>query len=691
MSIWSKYPFLRYLLAYSIGVFSYIYTQVYFSITLIVWTFSAFLFVNIICNIFSFKLLKLNTIVFLGLLFLFGNYRAYRSNLLKNPKHIEYIDYQAYSGLIISDRTEKQNYNRVLLKVLYTKKENKWSEAKGKVLLYLAPEQKISYGDYIAISGKPRNINPPTNPSEFNYANYLHVKGIYHSDYLVYDSTKVKVFNTMSFSLLGRIYAIRHSLKVKISHYIPDKSVQGFAMALLLGIRSDLPEDVVTHYKNTGVTHVLAISGLHVGIIYGVLVWLFGFLRYRKPILFIFIVGGLIWFYAFLTGFSISVARTACMFSILLIGSILKRSNYGFNSLFISALILLILNPFIIFEVGFQFSYAAVIGIFSFYKLFQKIFTSNNTILNYFGDLIAVCLAAQTGVLPLILYYFNQFPVYFLLANLLIIPLVIIALVLGLLFLLPTFWEFFTEFIALLLTKLLKLGNLITTLISDFPGAVIEGITPTTIHVLGFYLIAIFFLLFYKTQRTIYLFVSILLLSFIIIERFQMLQQIRNDKKIILYEVGNNKALSFIKGQKAYVIVDEKLIQKEKTLRYKVMPYFIKHGLQKNIQISTFKNNNLDFMKPINNNMLFFWIDKKILYLKEPISFKKLILVDYLILSQSMLTVYENSLNLESINYKHLILDSSISVDLIDKKRQILPQNFYSVAKQGAWVKTINN
>ena len=691
MSIWSKYPFLRYLLAYSIGIFSHIYAHVSISITLIIWIFLAFLFLNIIYNLLNFKVLKLNTVLFLGLLFLFGNYRVYHSNVLKNLKHIKYLDYDAYAGLVISDRTEKQSYNRVVLKVLYTKKENNWLEAKGKVLVYLAPDQKVNYGDYIAISSKPDTINPPTNPSEFNYANYLRLKGIYHSDYLVYDSTKIKILNTSSFSLLGSIYAIRHSLKVKIRNYIPDKSVQGFAMALLLGIRSDLPEDVITNYKETGVTHVLAISGLHVGIIYGILIWLFGFLKYRKPLLFIFSVGGLIWFYAFLSGFSISVARTACMFSILLIGLVLKRSSYGFNSLFISALVLLIVNPFMLFEVGFQFSYAAVIGIFSFYKLFRTIFASNKVILNYIGDLIAVCLAAQAGVLPLILYYFNQFPVYFLLANLFIIPLVSIALSLGLLLLLPTFWETFTQFIALLLTKILKLSNLIAALISDFPGAVIEGLTPKIIHVLGFYLMAVFFLLFYKNKKTIYLSISILILSFIVIERFEMLYQIRNDKKIILYEVGNHEALGFVEGRKAYIVVNEKLAQKEKTLRYKVMPYFIKRGLRKNIQISTFKNNNFHFMKSIDNNVLFLWQGKKIVYLKEPIRLKKRISVDYLILSKSIVKIYENSLNLESISYKQLILDSSVDSDLIDKKRHLLPQHFYSVAKQGAWVKTINN
>ena len=203
--------------------------------------------------------------------------------------------------------------------------------------------------------------------------------------------------------------------------------------ALLLGQRQDISKDLMLSYTNAGAVHILAVSGLHIGIILLILNFIFKPLERIKNGRFLkmFLLVLLLWIYAIIAGLSASVIRAVLMFSILAVGINLNRTTNIYFTLVVSLLVLLLVNPYYLFDVGFQLSYAAVFSIVIFQPIFQSYWYSKNRIVQFYWNLITVSVAAQLGVLPISLYYFHQFPGLFILANLLIIPFLGIILIGG--------------------------------------------------------------------------------------------------------------------------------------------------------------------------------------------------------------------------------------------------------------------
>lgn len=206
-----------------------------------------------------------------------------------------------------------------------------------------------------------------------------------------------------------------------------------FLKAIFLGQRQDISFDIYEDYSKAGAIHILAISGLHIGI----LVMLFQlilrpilYFRYGKFIR-ITLILVVLWSFAIITGLSASVLRAVTMFSLFVIAQGLKRPTKPLNSLAISAFILLLIKPEFCFDVGFQLSYAAVAAIVIIKPVLDACWTLRNTVASFFLDLLKVSIAAQIGILPLSLYYFHQFPGLFFLTNMVIIPALMLVLGLG--------------------------------------------------------------------------------------------------------------------------------------------------------------------------------------------------------------------------------------------------------------------
>lgn len=289
-----------------------------------------------------------------------------------------------------------------------------------KGLLYLDNRFKeLEVGAYYSSSKTGIKLSDDDLPKRFDYPLYLRSKGLYFSAFInsfdtIYQETKKNNF-------LFFVDVLRNEVRVRILKLLKGKEVLGFYSAVLLGDKSWLDEETQTAFATLGISHFLAVSGLHVGIIYLLFGLVFGLNVYRKhkwllPKIVIVIL--VIWLYALLSGFTLSVVRAAFMFTCFLFAKLLKRESNAFNILCFSAFINLLYNPMVFYDVGFQLSYAAVASIVLLFPKLQSLLTFKYKVLNWIWDAICVSACAQFGTLPIILYTFGYFPVWFLVSNL---------------------------------------------------------------------------------------------------------------------------------------------------------------------------------------------------------------------------------------------------------------------------------
>jgi len=304
---------------------------------------------------------------------------------------------------------------------------NNIRQVRGNIIIYFkkdGPAKRLGYGSQIIFGRLLQAIKNSGNPGSFNYRRYASFQGIYHQVYLnTGDYVVLPVKNKNR--LTQFLFLTREQVLHLITAYIPGEREAGLAEALLVGYKDDLDKTLVQSYSNTGVVHVIAISGMHLGLIYWLLTIVMRPLRKRKytswmvPVA---VIAGL-WLFALLTGGGPSILRSAVMFTCIVIGDSMERKTFIYNSLAASAFILLCINPFWLWDAGFQLSYAAVLSIVIFMKPIYDWFYFNNKIIDNTWKLIAVTLAAQVLTTPVSMYHFHQFPVYFLLTNLVAVPL----------------------------------------------------------------------------------------------------------------------------------------------------------------------------------------------------------------------------------------------------------------------------
>jgi competence protein ComEC len=350
----------------------------------------------------------------------------------------------------------------------------------GKAIVWFAKDSQaagLRPGDRLIVANNFREIRNRGNPYEFDYKEYLRIQGI-HGESFVSDKSWRLIDSGRTGSLVYYPETIRKHLLDKLTRFNITGREHAVAGALLLGFRGGLDQDMRNSYAASGAMHILAVSGLHVGILYVLLIWILGlFKRYRffLPARLI-IVLLVLWAYALITGLSPSVTRSATMFSFLILARSSRRNTNIYNTLAASAIIQLIADPFALFLAGFQLSYLAVAGI----AFYQPHFYSLNRLKNCFARkiwaLITVSFSAQLLIFPLIIFYFNQFPSYFLFTNLLAIPLATIILYSGLTFFVISGVPVLSSGIAFLLDYALLALNLITETISKIPYSQFSGI-----------------------------------------------------------------------------------------------------------------------------------------------------------------------------------------------------------------------
>ncbi|MCL1822330.1 MAG: competence protein ComEC family protein, partial [Prolixibacteraceae bacterium] len=420
-----------------------------------------------------------------------------------------------YCATLLEFPEEKPRSYRT--EVLITAAGNKDSlvSCREHVIVYFAKSDEIAAlqpGQQILFNRTPQTIANAQNPYAFDFRSYMARRGIYRQVYL---SAGNCIMAGADPKIRARV--ISETVRGRLLNVYERSGLSGdeFAIlsALTLGHKKSLDPEVKQVFSSSGAMHVLAVSGLHVGIVFVAFNLLFSSLKKSKVGRIVFVMGAIafLWSYALITGLAPSVQRAALMFSLVQIGGALRRPANIYNTLFASAFILLFLNPMLLFEVGFQLSYAAVIGIVYFQPKITSLYAAPNKIVKYFWELFSVSLAAQIGTFAIACFYFKQFPVWFWISNFVVIPAALVFIIMGILILLTSPFPAVATFIAFVAGKLVHFLYQFLKIVDSLPGALYTGFNFTIWSLAMVIALILTIILFIESRRKFYLSVCMIL------------------------------------------------------------------------------------------------------------------------------------------------------------------------------------
>ncbi|QEM09385.1 ComEC/Rec2 family competence protein [Mucilaginibacter rubeus] len=508
------------------------------------------------------------------LLLLAGWIAVINNNELNGTGH---FSKQPAQRLIVRINTEPQLKNgliRFTATVIANINQNQAVPTTGTLLIAIKDSVaiKLTYGDELLIPGKYSPIDPPFNPAEFNYKKYLAHQNVYYQEFLYPGQYRLVQSNTGN-PFISQALSLRRQMVQRLKQQLRDPNAIAVASTLILGYKADLSDDVLQAYSKTGTIHVLSVSGAHVAIIWALLAFILSFLdrwRHGRLIRAVIIIP-VIWYYAMLTGFSPAVCRAAVMISTVIIGKTYNRYINNLNILAISAFILLLYNPLLITDVGFQLSYLAVAGLVILQPVVYAWFTFKNQWIDKLWVLCSVSVAAQVITFPLSAFYFHQFPVYFLFSNLFIVIPTAVIMYSGIFYLLLPQIPYISACLAWLLEKTILLMNYVLAWVEHLPFASISKIWLTTTEYLLLYAIIICVFYFLYDKRAWLLrtgLILMLLFTFSIgVKRYRSY----NTNSIAFLNLRKNSGIVFKNGNRAIVISN--LADTDKNYNYSIRPY----------------------------------------------------------------------------------------------------------------------
>ncbi|MEE1944110.1 ComEC/Rec2 family competence protein [Pedobacter sp. KR3-3] len=448
--------------------------------------------------------------------------------------------------------------------------QNSWQPRNGKLLVALKLDKikpiKLNYGDKVLLFSQHQEVEPPYNPAEFDFKAWLAHQNIYHQVF-INQNQLVQLRSQGGNPVLKYAITLRQKQVAIYRKLIHNDEAFAVASTLILGYRADLSPETLDAYSKTGTIHALSVSGMHVGIIYIFLNWVLFFLD-RKPILKIvklLLICTLIWYYALLTGLSPSVLRSAVMLSVYIIAKSLNRSTNSYNIIAFTAFGLLVYDPLLLWDVGFELSFLAVFGLIYLQPKIYKWFYVKNKWLDKLWSATAISLAAQLATFPLSIYYFHQFPLYFIISNLFILLPITVLMYLGIIILILRLY-----FLAPLFEWLINFTNHGLQWIARLPFAGINGIwiDQWQLILLSFALGSLIIALTRYQKQGLFagLGLVIVLQSTLVYRYIQASQQ----QKTIGFSLRKNYAMAFVKGKNAVVVSD--LATNDKAFKFYVRP-----------------------------------------------------------------------------------------------------------------------
>lgn len=500
-----------------------------------------------------------------GLLLFYNDVRNQHLNITR-----QYVVGKAVLVTIEEPLSEKKQSYKTIASVQAVLFNHSITKANGKIILYFQKDsnaQQLHYGKQLLLYKALQPIKNTGNPGCFDYQRYCTFQGISYQVYLKRgEYAPLKIENENLFRKY--LFSTREKIIRLLKKYIPGAKEAGLAEAMLIGYKDDLDKRLVQSYSDTGAVHIIAISGLHLGLIYWLLVLLCKPLaKYKigKTIQPIAVIAGL-WSFSFLAGGSPSVFRSAVMFTCIVLGAHLNRKTSVYNSLAASAFLLLCYNPFWLWDAGFQLSYTAVLSLAIFYKPIYDLLFLPNKIVDTIWKSVCVTLAAQILTVPVSIYHFHQFPNLFLFANLLAVPLSSLIIIVEIVICLASVLPAVAAGVGYLLHYLIYWLNNFIERVSGLPFAITNDLQinlPQLVCLYMFIAATAWWLLHNKKLG-----VSIALLALLTFTVFHIMAvwTALHQRKLIVYNIPKHSAIDVMVG-KQYLFKGDSVLQHDELLQ----------------------------------------------------------------------------------------------------------------------------
>jgi len=568
---------------------------------------------------------------------------------------------------------------------VYQYYDSSWKPAQGQAILYFQKDKQASellFGDRLLVAAEFAEPEKALNPDGFDYAAYLKRQGVGATCYITSGSWKA-IGRNDGFSIRREADKWRNYLL----HVYRKFNIQGdeFAVlaALTLGYTDDLQPDLKASYSATGAMHILSVSGMHVGVVYIVMAFLLGFLNktQRQKVFKGLFIMLFLWAYAFLSGMSAAVIRATLMFSFVALATCFERKSQIYNTIFGSAFFMLLYNPNFLYDVGFQLSYSAVLSIIFFQPILGKLYKPSNKVSRFAWEMFSVSIAAQLGTMPFTLYYFQQFPNYFLLTNIIAIPLSSLVIYLAIGLLMTSFIPYLSLAVAFLLKWSLWLLNFVIVGIQNLPNSV-SHISLDIRQTLVLFLAVFCLSGYYFNRKFAALFVGLASLLMACVFNLQTNYETLTSKRMIVYAGQKGTHVSFINRNQNSVFTTDS-VEAEKIAK----TFWQNQKLGKAAFIQASNSCSDGFVSFEGRRILILTQD----FMNRKINSKPLDL-DFLVIGNRLKPKIEQML--ECVHPHKIIVDKSISRWYANNIREVCKARgigFYSVAEQGAYTLNIKD
>ncbi|MCC6600678.1 MAG: ComEC family competence protein [Crocinitomicaceae bacterium] len=570
---------------------------------------------------------------------------------------------------------KKERSSKVVAEVKEVYTAGKTIITGGQLLLYLPADtsvMRVGVDDFLAVRCNPVPVEGPSLPGQFDYKNYLK-----HQHIIAQAFVKAGDWSIIDQQNERSIHGAFIRLRDKMIGIFSKSGIAGDELsvlsALVLGKSYDLDKEVLSDYSASGTVHILAVSGLHVGLIYLLLTPVVRFLlpgksrriyRALLPTL-------LLWAYAALTGFSPSVMRAAVMFTFFIVAESFEKKNNSFNTLSASALLLLSTDPHLLFSVGFQLSYLAVAGIVIFQKPLTDLLYIRNKWLAKGWQLSTVSIAAQLTTLPLTLFYFHQFPNYFLFANLLMIPLSTVLLYSAIGFMALHCLPWIGPLLSQLLSFLTRLLNGLATFFGHLPGAVTENIVFSSLQLIAFCAVLLFITRFFLWKIKYALFPAMIFLGVLFIFSIAKRHEKRQMEEFVFFPQGNGFCISWLQQEKAYCIISDTAAGKD--IARRLLPYWQLSGARES-KIFSFDESSIAEDRPVFLLPPFLVCGPLVTMVADSSHFPLMQEIDLLILDRSLQRHYFTAAEIASLDCAQKIVGCGLSQKKLSFLNSRLPE-----------------
>ena len=457
---------------------------------------------------------------------------------------------------------------------------------KEKTLVSAPPSYNINYGDVICLTGKLSDIEEPVFPNLFNYKTYLQREKIYTKFYV----DEIEHIENDSNIIKQLSLKVKQNINTKIEKYF-EVPVSSILKSMIVGDKTSIEPDLKDDFINTGLIHILVISGLHIGFI--VVIILFIFRLFGLPLKIVYLLAiPTIFFYAILTGSNPPAIRATIMASCILLTFVLNRESLIYNSICLAALIILIYNPQYLFTASMQLSFIATIGIIYFYpRIYNSFSKIKSKFCKYILSIFCVTLSVQIALIPILIFYFGKFSVISFIANILIVPIVGFIVALSFIFYIFTFISnYVATYFSILLSYVLNLILIVIHYFANLNFSVLETKVPGINEIILYYLIVVIMFEYKRFYKSLIIIPSLILCMFFIsVPPKNFYKVFENKKNITVHIRQNNKDI---------LVVKEK--RNDKFYYSNLQQYLLFEGIKNIDKIYTDKKNIKELLPKIN-------------------------------------------------------------------------------------------